>query len=132
MRCGYPVPPCFRGHPTGKGRKGQAMVCACKNGPTTHAGRFVCKCEEGEQSRSHFHCCYALQLRILGPDFATAELWEGSLNANTHQSAAGEPLQQIRRKVPEDIRNDASVARIQDRTTPTQYLACASLLPLRL
>jgi hypothetical protein len=128
--CQQKVPPCWQGRGKGKATKGKIMPCACgESGEDEHW--LLCKCQPGVvQTDSHFLCRYAFQVRIPGPDFTTAEIWEGDENSVAHQSAVGEPLKQDRYKIPESVKDDLDLSRIQERSTPRQWLACKAAVAL--
>lgn len=121
QECGQLVPKCWKGRGKGKCKKGMKMPCLCSKPADGH--RDVCQCaKEVVQSSSHFRCVYALRVIIRGPDFSKAEIHEGEHNKAVHPP--GQVIPAHSRKVPERLKEDIHVARIQNRIAPRQYLAC--------
>lgn len=125
MPCRKPVPLCWQVHPKGKAKKGQAMNCACGGGTTADGHRLKCQCQpDVEQPAGHFSCLWGMELRVLAPDFRKVEVWESTLNSQTHNSRAGEELKQLRYKIPERVSFAVATDRIHNHSSPMQFLTC--------
>lgn len=128
--CKQPVPECWKSRGKGKAKAGTVLPCCC-GGSGDDEHWLLCKCQPGvHQPETHFHCRCAFRVVIRGPDFAKAEIHEGDENAVTHQSVVGESMQQRHWKIPESVKDDLDLSRIQDRTTPRQWLACTLFVVL--
>lgn len=122
MRCKQIVPVCWQVRGKGKCKSGLRAKCGCgKSSVDNH--RLFCQCTAGrKQGRRHFGCLWAVQVHLLAPDFQKARIIASSNNHMTHPRP--HELEQKHYKIPDGLKDQIDLSRIQDRTGPRAFQTC--------